>query len=153
MPKPGTTRRTTAADVAREAGVSRATVGFVLNRTTGQTISQSTRERVLDAAQRLGYRPHSAARTLRSGRSRLVLLVLPDWSMEAALRDHLAETAAVLEEYDYTLVTDTRPARGRGRPLWEVLDPELVLGLSRFSADDIASMRRCGVPEIYPDPV
>ncbi|WP_416984649.1 LacI family DNA-binding transcriptional regulator [Streptomyces sp. T028] len=154
MPEPGASRRATAVDVAREAGVSRATVGFVLNRTEGQTISESTRERVLEAAQRLGYRPNSAARTLRSGRSRLVLLVLPDWPIDAAgLRDYLETVESALAEHDYCLVTQTRPTGGRGRPLWEALNPDLVHGITPFSADDVASMRRCGVLEIVPDPV
>ena len=59
-------RRVTAADIARSVGVSRATVGFVLNDTPGQTISEPTRRKVLAAAERLGYRPHSAARALAS---------------------------------------------------------------------------------------
>ena len=62
-------KRVTAADVARSLGLSRATVGFVLNDTPGQTIPPATRERVLTEAARLGYRPHSAARALASGRS------------------------------------------------------------------------------------
>ncbi|MGI5455584.1 hypothetical protein ACQEWB_20885 [Streptomyces sp. CA-249302] len=40
------TRRATAVDVAREAGVARATAGFVLNRTAWRTTSESTRDRV-----------------------------------------------------------------------------------------------------------
>ncbi|MFJ9634805.1 LacI family DNA-binding transcriptional regulator [Streptomyces sp. NPDC101175] len=152
MAQADVTRRATAVDVAREAGVSRATVGFVLNRTAGQTISESTRDRVLDAARRLGYRPNSAAVALRSGRSRLVLLVLPDWPMVTALRGYVEAAEAALEERGYCLVTHTRPAGGPGRPLWESLNPELVYGITPFGTDDIASMRRCGVLEIFPDP-
>src|SRR2546428_156335 len=50
-------RRATSADVAREAGVSRATVSYVLNRVPHQTIPESTRQLVLEAAQRLWSRP------------------------------------------------------------------------------------------------
>lgn len=65
----GTSRRLpTMADVARLAGVSRATVSFVLN-DRDQMISESTRQRVLDAAQALGYRPNRTARSLRSQRT------------------------------------------------------------------------------------
>lgn len=45
VPGPGASQRATAVDIAGEAGVPRATVGFVLNRTHGQTISESTWER------------------------------------------------------------------------------------------------------------
>ena len=69
----------TSADVARESGVSRTTVSYVLNGTPGTSISDATRQRVLEAAARLGYAPSAAARTLRSGRSDLVLCLLPDW--------------------------------------------------------------------------
>jgi DNA-binding LacI/PurR family transcriptional regulator len=72
-----TTKRVTAADVARSLGLSRATVGFVLNDTPGQTIPAATRDRVLAEAKRLGYRANTAAQALASGRSRIILLVPP----------------------------------------------------------------------------
>ena len=49
-----TIRRVTSADVAKLAGVSRATVSYVLNDTPHQTISAATRGRVIDAATSLG---------------------------------------------------------------------------------------------------
>lgn len=69
-------RRATSADVAQEAGVSRATVSYVLNDTPNQKIPEQTRERVLAAAQRLAYSPSTAARALRRGRSDVVLGVM-----------------------------------------------------------------------------
>ena len=70
------TRRITSSDIARAAGVSQTTVSFVLNNTEGTSISAKTRARVLDAAQALGYVPNWAARTLVSGRTRTLGLVL-----------------------------------------------------------------------------
>ena len=70
------TRRITSSDIARAAGVSQTTVSFVLNNTEGASISAKTRARVLNTAQALGYVPNSAARTLVSGRSRTLGLVL-----------------------------------------------------------------------------
>lgn len=49
------TRRVTMTDVAREAGCSQATVSFVLNRSPGIKLSAETRERVIEAARKLGY--------------------------------------------------------------------------------------------------
>jgi DNA-binding LacI/PurR family transcriptional regulator len=69
--------RPTAADVARMANVSAATVSYVLNNAAGQRISGKTREAVLAAAEQLGYRPNLAARNLRAGRSGVVLYVVP----------------------------------------------------------------------------
>lgn len=48
-------RRVTMVDVAREAGCSQTTVSFVLNKSTDVRLSSQTRERVLEAAHRLGY--------------------------------------------------------------------------------------------------
>lgn len=58
----------TSTDVARQAGVSQATVSGVLNGTAIR-VSAATRERVLAAAATLGYAPHPAARALRQRRS------------------------------------------------------------------------------------
>lgn len=69
--------RVTGSDVARRAKVSRATVSYVLNDAPGQKISEQTRQAVLRAAEELGYRPNEAARSLASGRSRLVMLIVP----------------------------------------------------------------------------
>lgn len=69
-------RRVSAEDVAREAGVSRTTVSFVLNNTPGKSITESTRQRVLEAASRLGYIPNEDARRLAQMRSRTVVLLI-----------------------------------------------------------------------------
>jgi DNA-binding LacI/PurR family transcriptional regulator len=68
-------RRVTIADVAHSAGVSPTTVSHALN---GKGIVRpATRARVLRTAQRLGYLPNSAARSLRSGRTATLGLMLP----------------------------------------------------------------------------
>lgn len=56
-------------DVAREAGVSIATVSYVLN--NSRNVGAETRERVLDAAHRLAYRPNITARNLKTSETRL----------------------------------------------------------------------------------
>ena len=63
------------ADVARLAGVSGATVSFVLNRDSGHTISDQTRTRVMDAVAALDYRPNRLARSLRTRRSGTIAFV------------------------------------------------------------------------------
>ncbi|QQM39707.1 LacI family DNA-binding transcriptional regulator [Streptomyces liliifuscus] len=63
-------RRPTLADVAARAGVSTALVSIVMREAKGA--SAATRERVLEAAREIGYRPDSRARLLRSNRSRLL---------------------------------------------------------------------------------
>jgi DNA-binding LacI/PurR family transcriptional regulator len=70
---PSGERRTTLADVAAQAGVSVALASIVMRGAPGA--GAATRERVLDVARRLGYRPDSRARLLRSGRSHLLGVV------------------------------------------------------------------------------
>ncbi len=66
--------RITASDVARLAGVSQPTVSRVF--TPGASVSHALRERVLRAAHSLGYRPNALARSLNTGRSRTIGVVL-----------------------------------------------------------------------------
>lgn len=145
-------RRVTAADIAREVGVSRATVGFVLNSTPGQTISEVTKSKVIAAAQRLGYRPHLAAKALASGRSKIVLLVLPDWPMEYSMSRHIDQASAALDEAGYSLVTMTPHIGGRARPLWETLQPDVVLGMVPFTREQADAIRAAGVTAVIPGP-
>lgn len=69
-------KRATSFDVAREAGVSRTTVSFVLNNVNNISISETTRQRVLDAAQKLNYHPDASGRKLVTGKSSAIGLVL-----------------------------------------------------------------------------
>ena len=73
-------KRPTQVDVARRAGVSRATVSYALNgRTNGQVpISSETLQRVLEAVRELGYEPDARAQALRSGSTKTIGLIIPD---------------------------------------------------------------------------
>lgn len=66
----------TVSDVAQHAGVSPATVSRVLNGNT--TVSVEMRNKVLESARQLGYRPNSMAQGLRKGRSNTVALLVGD---------------------------------------------------------------------------
>lgn len=147
-----TTRRPTASDVARSLGISRATVGFVLNNTPGQTISEATRARVIAEAKRLGYQPHTAARALASGRTYIILLVLPDWPLDFNLRRNIEEASHALDEAGYTLITWTPHPTGQARPLWESLQPDVVMSMTQFSPEQVTSIRSAGITNLIPDP-
>lgn len=67
----------TISDVAREAGVSQATVSRVLNRKkTNIPISEKTIKKVLEAAERLNYAPNRAAQNLRTGSTNCIGFLL-----------------------------------------------------------------------------
>src|SRR5713101_5643737 len=74
------TKRPTQLDVAHRAGVSRATVSYVLNGlANGRVpISNETRQRVMQAITELGYVPDASAQALRSGSTHTIGLIIPD---------------------------------------------------------------------------
>ncbi|MEU2155307.1 LacI family DNA-binding transcriptional regulator [Streptomyces sp. NPDC019396] len=94
----------TSADVARLAGVSRATVSYVLNNTAAVRISEPTRRRVREAAEELGYVPHAAARSLRAGHTRIVLLPTAHVARGPLDGHFIGELQWALRRLDYTVV-------------------------------------------------
>lgn len=97
--------RPTSFDVARAAGVSRSSVQLVFSNSGGNHISPATRERILKAAQDLGYRPDRIASTLRKGYSNEIAYIAAetpkDWGTIAWLAS-MQERATQLE---YSLAT------------------------------------------------
>ncbi len=65
-------------DVAREAGVSIATVSRVLNDV--DVVNEETKKKVQDAIKKLGYRPNIVARSLKTQKSRTIGIIIPDIS-------------------------------------------------------------------------
>lgn len=72
------TRRVTITDVARAANVHASTVSRVLNGRAELSLLPETRERVIAAATRLGYRPSALARGLRLRRTFTLGMLVPD---------------------------------------------------------------------------
>lgn len=140
--------RVTSADVARESGVSRTTVSYVLNAKSGVALTEATRQRVLETAARMGYTPSAPARALRSGRSDLVLCVLPDWTIGPAIDRLLDLLTTALADHGLTVLVHI----GRGtRPLadlWRAVTPCAVLGLAPFAEQDARAMRQAGIPVV-----
>ena len=69
------TKKPSAYDVARLAGVSQTTVSFVLNDTPDSNIPQETKDRIWAAIRELNWRPNSIARALTSRRSHTIGLI------------------------------------------------------------------------------
>ncbi|MFD2757520.1 LacI family DNA-binding transcriptional regulator [Gulosibacter faecalis] len=119
-------RTVTIQDVARYAGVSRTTVSDALNG-TGR-VSESTREAVTRAADELGYRPNTAAKSLRTSTTGTIGIHLPeamtriDYYLQIIFG--ALETAAIAD-VDVTLITSRRLG-GNARPRVDgviVIDP------------------------------
>ena len=74
----GASVRVTMVDVARRAGVSQPLVSLVIGGNPRARVADATRQRILDAARELGYRPNVIARSLVRGRAYAVGLIIPD---------------------------------------------------------------------------
>ena len=77
-------KRATIKDVASLAGFSTAVVSYVLNDSKEKTIPQVTKDKVWEAARKLGYVPNSIARNMRAQAS-MSIGVVPYWSMETTV--------------------------------------------------------------------
>ena len=70
--------RATIRDVARIAKVDASLVSRIVNNDPKASASAATRQRVLDVVAELGYRANSAARMLKTARTQMIGLLLPD---------------------------------------------------------------------------
>ncbi len=73
-------KRPTQTDVAHLAGVSRATVSYAISGRAAGAIAlpEETRQRVIQAAEQLGYQPHAPAQSLRAGATKTLGMLIPD---------------------------------------------------------------------------
>lgn len=107
-------KRATTEDVAKAAGVSRATVSYVLNNVKGKTISEETREKIMRAVKELEYKPNFFAKGLRTSSSKTVALILPsitDPTMPIMVKG--VETATNFSEYSLLIHDNESIARSK----------------------------------------
>lgn len=110
--------RVTIKDIAAEAGVSVSLVSFVMNNNVGANgrvyrVNEETARKIREVAARLDYHPNSAARSLRSGKTRMIGVILSDIS-----NNFFAEMARCIEDaasqYGYVVFfgsSDEDPAK------------------------------------------
>ncbi|WP_298210080.1 LacI family DNA-binding transcriptional regulator [Ferrimicrobium sp.] len=146
------TKRATIRDVARVAGVHPSTVSRALGR-DGQTIAlvnSDTRARILRIAEELNFRPDVAARTLKTGQSHTVGVLLPDLTnplfppIVRGLEDRFAEDGFVV------LLGNTDDDALRGELVLEGLLSRgvdaLVVATARRSGTQFLELSRQGMP-------
>lgn len=131
-------RRPTLMDVAQAAGVSRALVSIVMRGAPGA--AESTRQKVLEAAQELGYRPDSRARLLRSSRTRLLGLSFFSANAFHAEIVDAAYAAATSRGYELALsaVASSRPESRAIESLLDFGSAALILISPTLSAEELA---------------
>ncbi|ATM87435.1 LacI family transcriptional regulator [Yersinia frederiksenii] len=147
--------RVTRSDVAREAGTSVAVVSYVINNGP-RPVAEATKQRVLDAIKKTGYRPNGIARALASGTTRTYGLVVPNISnpfissMAHALQREAFTTGQVL------LLGDAGDSRQREFELINNLLHRQVDGLLYTSVDRhpyIELIQASGTPFVMLDSV
>jgi DNA-binding LacI/PurR family transcriptional regulator len=146
-------KRSTSQDVAKMAGVSRTTVSVVLNRLEGVSISESTRQRVLEAARKLDYHPNSAGRKLVSGKSDTLGLVLYQ-SPEQVFADAflpqviLGVEQAAMQQKFHVLLKPVEPgdSEGYSRLINENHVDGIILSGPRQDDKEIIRLHNEGVP-------
>ena len=143
-------RRVTSLEVARAAGVSQSAVSRVF--TPGASASEKTAEKVLKAAQELGYRPNVLARAVVSGRSRIIGLVVAYLNNQFYPEALEALTNALQDRGYHVLVfLASQKAGNIDGVVQEILDYQvdgLIAASVALSSDLAARCRAVGVPMV-----
>ena len=144
------TRKVTSQDVARRAGVSQSAVSRVF--TPGASFSDKTAAKVRKAAGELGYRPNVLARSLITGRSRIIGLVvayLENYFYPEALEK--LSNALQAEGYHLLVFLVPRTAGGIEDTLQEIVDYQvdgIVLASVALSSQLATRCRAAGIPVV-----
>ena len=140
----------TSLDVARKAGVSQSAVSRVF--TPGASVSKKTAERVREAARELGYRPNVLARSLITGRSKIIGLVVA-YLDNQFYPDALERLSNALQDEGYHILIFM--AMGRGpevdRVIDELLDYQVdgIITASVGMSDELTERcRAAGIPVV-----
>lgn len=143
-------RKITSVDVAARAGVSQSAVSRVF--TPGASVSKKMAERVRKAAEELGYRPNVLARSLITGRSRIIGLVVA-YLDNQFYPDALERLSTALQERGYHILIFMASGTGEGvgKVIDELLDYQVdgIITASVGMSDEIAA--RCdaaGIPVV-----
>jgi DNA-binding LacI/PurR family transcriptional regulator len=135
-------------DVAERAGVSIATVSFVLNNT--KPVTAATRERIEAAMTELGFRRNVVARALASRRTRIIALAYPalEHRLGGSVSEFITSAARAASAEDYHLVV--WPVGNDGAELSELVGQGLVDGvlLMEVQLDDarVERLRSLEIP-------
>ncbi len=140
--------RITIKDIARRAGVSTATVSYVINES--RYVSPELKSRVLEAIAELGYYPDDNARSLRSRKTSTIGLIVPDNS-----NPFFAEIAKGVEDAGFeagysVILCNSNAMLERERAYLEVLLSKRVEGIILFSTttglEQVESIVKRGIP-------
>jgi DNA-binding LacI/PurR family transcriptional regulator len=136
-------------DIAREAGVSRATVSYVLNDRRDVRVSDTTRRRVMDVARRIGYVGSPAARALRSGRGDVVLLLIPGWEVTGQLELLLEQIGRLVAQHNLVCLRyEGAHWQGSLNKVLSHISAACVVTFDPLLEEDAKALQAAGVPEV-----
>jgi LacI family transcriptional regulator len=149
-------KRVTSQDVADLAGVSRTTVSFVLNNVQGMHISSETRQRVLEAAERLSYIPDASAQALASRRSKAIGLVMTrsphHLATEAFLPQIIGGLMEVVQERKLSLLFESVEVEHQNRVYLELARAKRIDGMllltSGINEADLKKLAQVDIPVV-----
>ncbi|HEY1325216.1 MAG TPA: LacI family DNA-binding transcriptional regulator, partial [Streptosporangiaceae bacterium] len=147
--------RPTMADVAAAAGVGMGTVSRVVN--GGVNVKESTRRRVEEVIERLGYRPSHLAAALSRGSARTVAILVPFLTRPSSVA-RLAGALAVLDEQHYqTIVCIVETPEQRDYHLAALTarhraDGVIVMSIP-LARQHVAAFRRGSIPMVTVDTI
>lgn len=142
----GEKRRITIKDVAVEAGVSHVTVSYVLNNNPNQSIPEGTRTKVMEAVRKLDYRPSASARSLRLGKSKIVLVVWPESTIEESASQLFDLLTSAVKSIGFSLVWQMGQS-SEYEQLADNLAPAVVVWLGdENDTETISSLERFRTP-------
>jgi len=124
-------------DVANEAGVSLATVSRVIN--GSNVVKPKTRDRVLEAIQRLDFKPNQIARGLATSKTTTIAIVFPQ-SLFAHVKDMIGGIGDTSRRLDYSVSIYTTDEIGDGNPIDIVIEKVVKSradGVILFQNEDI----------------
>jgi LacI family transcriptional regulator len=156
-------KKTTIKDVAKEAGVSITIASFALNNVKGR-VGEDTRQRVLEAAEKLGYIPNTFARNLRAGVCNTLALVYDESYLEERNASTLQFVAGAVKsagEKGKDLLVKLlnvqigwKPALEEYRMLWASQKVEgIVFMCSRMDIDFLKQLKLAGINFVIIPPV
>jgi LacI family repressor for deo operon, udp, cdd, tsx, nupC, and nupG len=138
-------RKPTISDVARQAGISTATVSRTL--ATPGKVTARTRAIVMEAVRKIGYVPNLAARNLRTNRTRTILAVLPDFSNVFFSRVLRGISDTLVAQGYSLIIADTRNNPAREAQYAEFILAGRVDGVLLLNGRSILPGRK-GVPAV-----
>lgn len=140
-------------DVAKLAGVSISTVSLALN--GAGPVSSETYRKVWEAAQAVGYAPNPVAQSLKSGRTRLIGMVVGDVSNPFFGRLLKEVERLALEKNHLVIVSDSGTDPARERAIMDALVGQRVAGIilspHGYAADHIEYLRGLAMPLVLVD--